>query len=144
MSLEQCNIAVQTVLPDEQIPAGTSLAIFARSLASALGLAIGSNVFQQALVTQLKGIVPPAMLKDTGATDLVATILKIVGDDPASRADAFRRINKALSQAFLVALITAALTLPFAFIIEWKSVKKAKREKEDLKEKGVKKEESPV
>lgn len=139
MSLEQCNIAVQTVLTEEETPAGISLAIFARSLAGVLGLAIGQNVFQQALVREMRGIVSADLLKSTGVTDLIATIEGVVGDDPAAIQDAFLRINRALTRAFLVALILAALTLPCALIIEWKSVKTEKREKEDMKEKAGKK-----
>lgn len=143
MSIEQCNIAVQAVLPAEKIPAGTSLVIFARSLASAIGLAIGQNVFQKALVQELKSIVPASVVIITGLTDLISTIEEIVGHDSDTVTDIYSRVNKALIQAFLAALIMAALTLPCATIIEWKSVKTENRKKEDAKEKrGMKEKKS--
>ena len=37
--------------------------------------------------------------------------------------------NDAIVQAFLVALILSAMTLPAALAVEWKSVKKEKKEK---------------
>jgi hypothetical protein len=50
MSLEQCNITIQTVLGDDQIAAGSSLVVFARSLAGSISIAVAQKVFQQDLV----------------------------------------------------------------------------------------------
>lgn len=46
-SLEQCNIAVQTVLPKEKISAGISLIVFTRALGGAIGSSVGENVSLQ-------------------------------------------------------------------------------------------------
>ena len=45
--------------------------------------------------------------------------------------------NDALVQTFLVALVLAACTFPMGLLVEWKSVKKEKREKkiEDVESK---------
>lgn len=43
-SLEQCSIAVQTVLPKEKVSAGISLIVFARALGGAIGSSVGENV----------------------------------------------------------------------------------------------------
>jgi hypothetical protein len=130
MSLEQCNIAIQTVLGDDQIPAGTSLIIFARSLAGAIGIAIGQKTFQLSLVEQLRGLVPDDLLPGAGATDLVPLLRDHIGNDPVRVADILGRVNKSCTKTFMVTMIMACLTLPCALLVEWKSVKKAKKVKE--------------
>lgn len=140
MSLEQCNIVVQVVLPDEQIPAGVSLVIFARSLAGSIGSAIGQNVYQDNLTKQLAGIIPTSDLSESsGATNLIGSIQKVIGDDPALFNEVLGRINYSLTRVFMVALILTCLTFPAGLIIEWKSVKKEKRKNEDAKEKSGRK-----
>ena len=129
MSLEQCNIAIQTVLGDDEIPAGTSLIIFARSLAGAIGIAIGQKTFQQDLVQQLRGLVPDDLLPGTGATDLIPLLRDHIGNDPVRVADILMRVNKSCTKTFMVTMIMACLTLPCALLVEWKSVKKAKKAK---------------
>lgn len=135
MSLEQCNIAVQTVLPDEQIPNGASLIIFARSLAGSIGSAIGQNVYQKTLRTRLAGLVPTnALSSSSGATDFIGSIQNTIGNDPQRLDEVIQVVNDALTRVFMVALILVCLTLPFALVIEWKSVKKEKRAAENAKE----------
>lgn len=137
MSLEQCNIAVQAVLPDDQLPAGASLVIFARSLAGSIGSAIGQNVYQQTLRKQLSGVVPSrALTGDTGATDLVSSISAQFGQDRVVVEKVLSSVNYSLTRVFMVALILACLTLPAGLVVEWKSVKKEKRKNEDAKEKA--------
>jgi MFS family permease len=137
MSLEQCNIAVQTVLPDEQIPSGASLIIFARSLAGSIGSAIGQNVYQKSLRERISGLIPPGeSFGSSGATDFVGSIKGAIGNDPERLQKIYQAINDSLTQVFMVAMILVCLTLPFAFTIEWKSVKKEKRAAEDAKEKS--------
>lgn len=135
MSLEQCNIAVQTVLPDSQIPAGASLVVFARSLAGSIGSALGQNIYQDNLSTQLAGILPASALSASGATTLLSTIRDVIGEDnEALYQDALRGINFSLTRVFMVATVLCCLTLPPALVIEWKSVKTEKRGSEDARE----------
>lgn len=139
MSLEQCNIAVQTVLSDEMVPAGASLVIFTRSLSGSIGSAIGQNVYQDSLTSRLAGIVPESALDGSGATTLISSIQEAIGDNAELYADALDRVNDSLTRTFLVALILSCLTLPAGLVIEWKSVKKENRANEDAKEKSGRK-----
>lgn len=132
MTLEQCNIAIQTVLPQEQITAGTSLVILLRSLAGSLSVAICQNVFEQKLRKNLAGILPDvdvSVMSGSGATTLVANAQAALGDNQEDVEKVLGLYNEALVQTFLVALILAALTFPAALIVEWKSVKKEKMQK---------------
>lgn len=140
MSLEQCNIAIQTVLPREKIPAGTSLIILVRSLGGSIAIAICQTVFEQKLRKNLADILPGADLSiigGSGANTLVPNAQAELGGDKAAVQEVLDLYNNALVQAFLVALILGALTLPAALLVEWKSVKKEKREKGAKIEDGV-------
>jgi hypothetical protein len=83
MSLEQCNIAIQTVLPKEQIPAGTSLSILVRSLGGAISVAICQTVFEQKLNKNLENALPgidASLISESGATTLVTNVHAALGD----------------------------------------------------------------
>ncbi len=132
MTLEQCNIAIQTVLPQDQIPAGTSLVILLRSLAGSLSVAICQNVFEQKLRKNLADILPGvdmSVISGSGATTLVTNAQAALGENQEAIEKVLGLYNDALVQTFLVALILAALTFPAALIVEWKSVKKEKTQK---------------
>ena len=58
MSLEQCKIAIQIVLPKEQIPAGTSFSILVRSLKGSVAISICLNIFEQKPSRALARILP--------------------------------------------------------------------------------------
>ncbi|KAL2068565.1 hypothetical protein VTL71DRAFT_14902 [Oculimacula yallundae] len=130
MSLEQCNIAIQTVLPDSQIPAATSLSMLVRSLGGALAVAICQNVFETTLRGNLRDLVPGVdlgFIEGSGATTLVENANQALGGDEGKVGEVLGLYNKALVQTFLVALVLAAVTLPAGLIVEWKSVKKEKK-----------------
>lgn len=135
MSLEQCNVAIQTVLPEEKIPAGTSLSIFARSIGGSLGIAIAQNVFEQKLRKNLDGVLPDvdfaSLISASGATDLIPKVQQATGGNDDQVRRVLELYNNALSQTFLVALILSAMTLIGALAVEWKSVKKEKKAKQD-------------
>lgn len=135
MSLEQCNVAIQTVLPEEKIPAGTSLSIFARSIGGSLGIAIAQNVFEQKLRKNLAGVLSDVdfatLISASGATDLIPKVQQATGGDDDQVHRVLELYNNALSRTFLVALILSAMTLIGALAVEWKSVKKEKKTKQD-------------
>ena len=86
MSLEQCNIAVQTVLPDDKIPAGISLTVLARSIGGSLAIAISQNVFEQKLRQGLSKSLPdldPSIVSGSGATNLISNVQSAVGGNQA-------------------------------------------------------------
>lgn len=130
VSLEQCNIAIQTVLPEEQVPAGISLGILVRSLGGTIAIAICQNVFQKKLQENLSEILPGldiSIISGSGATTLVENVQKVLGEERV--AEVLALYNDAVVQTYLVGLVLAALTAPCCLLIEWKSVKKEKREK---------------
>jgi hypothetical protein len=132
MGMEQCNVAIQTVLPPKQIPAGTSLSLLTRSLGGSIGIAIGQNAFQQKLRKDLASAFPnidPAIVSESGATDFISNVQQAVGDNPQLVDKVVELYNTAVVQTFLVALVLSSLTILPALAIEWKSVKKVKKER---------------
>lgn len=135
MSLEQCNIAIQAALPDDKVPMGISLVIVTRSSGGALAVPIAQSVFQQRIRQLLSDIVPASVLSGSGATDVVYNVESVIGKDPAAVQRILAGFNSAVTRTFLVVLVLSALMLPFALLIEWKGVKKERKEEEDGKEK---------
>jgi len=132
MSLEQCNIAIQTVLPDDKVSAGIGLAVFTRSLGGAIAVSICQNVFEQKLRKNIQGMLPNldvSVISGSGATNFIDNVQAALGGNEAELQQVIDLYNNAVVQVFLVALILAAISFPAAFLVEWKSVKKEKREK---------------
>ena len=133
MSLEQCNIAIQTVLSKEKIPAATALLILVRSLGGSISVAVCQTVFEKRLSKNLADILPGvnlAVISGSGATTLVANAQAALGGDKAAVEKVLKLYNDAVVQVFLVALIFGALTFPAGLVVEWKSVKREKKQKE--------------
>nr|WPM83327.1 ProsI [Phaeosphaeria sp.] len=128
--VQQPLIVVQTILPLTQVSIGTSLMYFLQSIGGALFIAIAQNVFTNKLASDLARYVPDldaSIVLRSGATSLQQTV-------PASQLPLVQRAyNNAITRAFLVATIMAALTLVGALLVEWKNIKAAKagEEKQD-------------
>ncbi|KAF2211547.1 hypothetical protein CERZMDRAFT_43271 [Cercospora zeae-maydis SCOH1-5] len=134
VSLEQSNVAVQTVLPDTQIPAGTSLVLFVRLLGSAIPGPIGQSVLQQTLASRLGNEVAAQVYGGTGATEIRGKLDNIYGAGTPAARNALDAFNDSVTKIFMVAIILSCLSALPLPLIEWKSVKKEKRESEDQKE----------
>ena len=140
MTLEQCNIAIQTVLPKEQIAAGISLGVMVRTLSGSIAVSICQNVFEQKLRRNLAGILPnsdSSIISGSGITTLIANAQAGAGGTLIDAQNILKLYNEALVQTFLVALVLAAVTLPASLLVEWKSIKKEKKEKTRDGEEGV-------
>ncbi|KAJ3944605.1 uncharacterized protein N0V96_006143 [Colletotrichum fioriniae] len=131
---EQANVAVQTVLPNEKIPKGTSLTLFTRLLGVALSVPIAQSVFQQELSKNLGSAVAAKIYGDGGATQIKDNLQKIFGDGTAEYQNALDKVNTSLTRTFMLAMILAAISFLFAILLEWKNVKKEKRSFDDSKE----------
>ena len=73
IGLELPNIAVQTVLSEENVSIGTSLVVFARSLGGAIFVTVGQNIFSNRIISGMLSRVPaldPSVILGTGATKL--------------------------------------------------------------------------
>ncbi|KAN0119374.1 major facilitator superfamily transporter [Hyaloscypha variabilis] len=140
MSLEQCNIAIQTVLTKEKIPAATALLILVRSLGGSIAIAICQTVFEQRLRKNLTDILPGvdlSIIGGSGATTLVANAQAALGGDKAAVEEVLNLYNDAVVEVFLAAMTFGALTFPAGLLVEWRSVKKKKQKEakiEDLEE----------
>lgn len=132
MSMQQSNLAVQTCLPDSDVPSGTATIFFFQTLGGAVFTAVGQNVFIHKFIQhlpELPGINGEALV-NTGATALRNFV-------PAQfLPQVLEAYNYSIAQGpFLVATITAALSIIGALGMEWRSVKEqrnaqiARREK---------------
>ena len=120
MSLEQCNIAIQTVLPESQVASGNALSIFARSFSGSLGISIAQNAFSQALNS--RGVESTAASGSSGVPTLpVGDAAKGLGEQM------LLDYNFTITRTFMVALVFACLSAIGAVGMEWKSVKKNKK-----------------
>jgi hypothetical protein len=133
-------IAVQTVLPLEDIPVGTAVVIFFQTLGGALFISIGQNVFQNGVIRGTREFVPqldPKILIDTGATEIRSAL------ENAGKLDLLPQALQAymvgLTDALRVAVATACFTFVASLFMEWRSVKddEAKRKKEAAAELGL-------
>lgn len=141
MSLEQCNIAVQAVLEGDELEAGTSLVLLARSLGGSIAIAIGESVFEQQLrgrLATLSGIPPSVVegvLGGSGATDLIENVSKAADGRSDIVQEVLRLYNASITDSFYTAVALAGLTAFAAIGVEWKSVKKGKGKKDgDIEE----------
>ncbi|CAG8037654.1 unnamed protein product [Penicillium salamii] len=129
IGLELPNIAVQTVLPEEDVSVGTSLVVFARSLGGAIFVSVGQNVFSNHIVSGMIARVPqldPSVVLQAGATDLQQTVSQAIrslslDDDVLTRV--LEIYSDAIVQTFMVALVIACISIIGALGVEWRTVK---------------------
>ncbi|KAL8819246.1 MAG: hypothetical protein Q9223_002277 [Gallowayella weberi] len=125
LGMQQPLICVQTVLPLEDVPIGTTIIIFLQMLGGALFIAIAQNIFNNRLISNLVADVPsidPTTVLRLGATNIKKNL------DPAIIGDVLVAYNSAITQTFYVSVAIAALSIFGAVAIEWKSVKGKKLE----------------
>ena len=118
--MQQTLVAVQTVLPADDIPIGTAIMMFCQTLGGALFISVGQNVFTNQLIKNLASIVPDldaSLVLNTGATELKHAI------DPEYISGVLVAYNKTLTQTFYVSVACAALSIIGAAFVEWKSMK---------------------
>ncbi|KAI4095682.1 MAG: hypothetical protein LQ339_007171 [Xanthoria mediterranea] len=123
--MQQPLIAVQTVMPLEDVPIATTAIIFIQTFGGALFISVAQNIFTNRLVSNLVRDVPsidPALVLQIGATNLKKAV------DPSVISDVLVAYNSAITQTFYVSVATAALSIFGAVAMEWKSVKGKKIE----------------
>ncbi|KAL8768108.1 MAG: hypothetical protein Q9209_005571 [Squamulea sp. 1 TL-2023] len=123
--MQQPLIAVQTVLPLEDVPIGTTVIIFLQTLGGALFISIAQNIFNNRLISNIIADVPsipPEFILRTGATNLKKAV------NPVVIGDVLIAYNSAITQTFYVSVAIAALSIFGAVAMEWKSVKGKKIE----------------
>ncbi|KAJ6009432.1 hypothetical protein N7522_004448 [Penicillium canescens] len=126
IGLELPNIAVQTVLPEEDVSIGTSLVVFARSLGGAIFVSVGQNIFSNHIVSGMLARVPeldPSIVIESGATDLQQTVRQATSGQANVVARVLEIYNDAIVQTFVVALVLACVSIIGALGVEWRTVK---------------------
>jgi hypothetical protein len=135
-------VAVQTVLPMEDIPQGTVLVMFFQSLGGALFIAVGQTVFQNGVIDGLHKFAPdidPRLLTHTGAT-AIRGVLAEHGLENQLRPAIMAFVN-GLQDCYRVVVSVAAAAFVASCFLEWRSVKKGgPKEKKDDEEKVEEKE----
>ncbi|KAJ9602487.1 hypothetical protein H2200_013030 [Cladophialophora chaetospira] len=123
-------VAVQTALPMADIPQGTVLLMFCQSLGGALFIAVGQSVFSNGLVKGTAKYAPnldPDLLLHTGAT-AIRGVLDKQGMEGELR-QALEAYVYGLKDCYRVSVAVAAASVIAACFFEFKSVKKASKER---------------
>lgn len=111
-------IAVQSVVPTEDIPVGSALVAFSQLLGGALSVAIAQNVFFNSLTSNLLPLgISAAQLQAAGASNLAKSV-------PAHLLPAvLQQYANALQTTFIVPIAGAAAAFLVSFGIEWVNIK---------------------
>jgi hypothetical protein len=118
--MQQPLMAVQAVLPLEEIPIGTAAIVFFQSLGGAVFIAVSQTIFQEDLIKQLSAALPmfqPSMVSGIGATNLKDLVPKeyLI---PVTNA-----FNHALTRTYYIPMALGAISILGALATEWRSVK---------------------
>ncbi|KAJ3495303.1 hypothetical protein NLG97_g3490 [Lecanicillium saksenae] len=124
---QQPQVAIQAVLPKADIPAGVSIVVLVQTLSGAIFIAVGQSVLQNKLIQNLRAAFPNGGLDINRVAQASATQLRslVPAKDLPAVLEAY---NNALARLFLIAAIMSALTIIGSLSIEWKSVKKARKQ----------------
>ncbi|KAI8682224.1 MFS domain-containing protein [Fusarium keratoplasticum] len=105
-------IAVQVVLPDDDMPTACALVVFFRLFGGAVGLSIASNLFSGELFRRLAGApagIDAKTIRDAGAADLAKAV-------PAAALPLVQRaFSYAVSRAFVLPIVVASMSLVLSF-----------------------------
>ncbi|KAH7389454.1 major facilitator superfamily domain-containing protein [Phaeosphaeria sp. MPI-PUGE-AT-0046c] len=119
-TMQHPNLAVQIVLPKQDVPTGTAVLSLCQTLGGAVFTAVGQNLYIDKFSTGLQRIggLDPKHILEGGATDLTRTVPETL------RLDVLLAYNNSLTKGtFFAALIVACLAVPAALGMEWRSVK---------------------
>jgi MFS family permease len=119
---QSASLAIQTVLPREDVSLGTGLSFFMQQLGGALFLPVAQNLFSTALVKKLSGVagLDANVILNTGATDLKNIV-------PANQLyTAVNAYSYATTRVFVLGAALSACMVIGALGVEWKSIKKGK------------------
>lgn len=118
--MNQPVMAAQAVLNIKDVPTGTALIMFLQTMGGSVFVSVAQNIFQNELVRGLARDVPsvdPTIILRAGATSLKDAV------PPALVSAVILIYNKALVNAFYIAVATACLSAVGALVIENKSIK---------------------
>lgn len=126
IGMQQPMVAVQTVVPKEDMPLGLSVLMFCQIMGGTIFVVVGQSVFSDRLVVLLKSKLPqldPEAIVDAGATAFRG--LKLGEDALEGVVAAF---SGAITGTFVIGVALSVVSLAGALAVEWKSVKKGEGE----------------
>lgn len=118
-------IAVQVVLSKKDMPIGNATAIFFNSLGGAISISIAQNIFSNSLIKQIPKDAPgidPRIIIAAGATHIRQVV------PPDLLPGVLLAYDKALTNAYILAIACSGLAFLSSLMLEWKSVKGQKLE----------------
>ncbi|PTB45738.1 hypothetical protein M441DRAFT_54777 [Trichoderma asperellum CBS 433.97] len=126
------NLAIQTVLPKEEIPTGVAIIFFAQQLGGAIFVSVGQTILSTLLVSHLSDIpgLDPMMIVKTGATELA----RVVPSEFLSAV--INAYNYACTRIFLAAVALTCASLLCALGVEFRSIKKPKNQNQNQETKA--------
>ncbi|KAF4457249.1 hypothetical protein F53441_813 [Fusarium austroafricanum] len=116
--------AVQTILPDQDVPLGLSIMLFAQSFGPAVTVPIAQVLFTSQLSVNLNNVVPglnQTNISNNGLTEMVSNV------PPAISREVLVAIDKSLGQTLYLVVGLASMAIVGGLMTEWRSVKE-KRE----------------
>ena len=124
IAIQQGFVAVQTVLPLDQLPMGTAAVTSFQSLGGAVFVSVGNSIVQNKLVSAADASPIPGVdihaVVAAGATQFRSFV-------PEASLSAFlEAYNYALQRVFIAAIATSGLAFLAALGLEWKSVRAEK------------------
>ncbi|KAM5347578.1 hypothetical protein ACJ41O_007402 [Fusarium nematophilum] len=112
--------AVQTVLPEEDVPLGLSVMLFAQSFGPAVAVPIAQLLFTNQLAANLRGVVPGlgrASIGENGLTEIM------MGVPTNKTGEVLVAVDESLSQTWYLVVGLACVTMVGSLMTEWRSVK---------------------
>lgn len=121
--MQTSGLAIQTVLPKEDVSAGIAINFFVQQLGGAVFTTVGQSILSNLLVSQLSDVpnLDPHKIVGDGATNLVTNL------GPEYRDRAREAYNYACTRIFFAAMGLAFMSLLCSFGMEWKSIKKGRQ-----------------
>lgn len=120
MTLQQCSIAAQTVLPKKDVPIGLTVIAFAQFFGGTIFVSVCQTILTNTLTSELVRTLPSfqsSAIINSGATDIQGLVSRT--ELPVVLA----AYNLGLDNTFYCALAASSLAFVASFFIEWKSVK---------------------
>ncbi|KAK3488068.1 putative aflatoxin efflux pump [Neurospora hispaniola] len=121
--MQTSGLAIQTVLPKEDVSTGIAINFFVQQLGGAVFTSVGQTILSNLLVKKLSGIpgIGGHVIVNEGATQLTNEV------PPEYKDRVIGAYNYACQRIFLAAMGLAFASLLCAFGMEWKSIKKGRQ-----------------
>ncbi|KAL1896669.1 hypothetical protein Cpir12675_002691 [Ceratocystis pirilliformis] len=119
--MQTVNLAVQTVMPKEDVSTGIAISFFSQQLGAAIFVSVGQSILSNLLRKRLRGIpgINDRIVVSEGATHLRNLVA------PQFQSQVAEAYNYACTRIFFAGAMLCCGTLISALFMQWKSVKTA-------------------